>query len=205
MALPSLTWSQKYRKGISWMLVSGFLFLLLFSTHSWERDSPIDLLFEVAGLFLIVVCTFGRLWSSVYASGYKDEMIITSGPYSTVRNPLYLFSFIGVVGMGLVSENLLVLVLAPLFFLLHYRFVVRSEERYLLTKFGEVYADYLKRVPRFIPRLRLLKEPEFYQVNIQVYRRSLLDATMFIWLYIVFHFIERLQQMGILPIFFRVP
>jgi len=28
---------------------------------------------------------------------------------------------------------------------------------------------------------------------------------MFIWLYIVFHFIERLQQMGVLPILFRVP
>ena len=205
MPLPSLTWSQKYRKGVSWVLVFGFLFLLLFSTHSWERDSPIDLLFEVAGLFLIVVCTFGRLWSSVYASGYKDEMVITSGPYSAVRNPLYFFSFIGVVGMGLVSENLLVLVLAPLVFLLYYQFVIRSEERYLLIKFGEVYADYLKKVPRFIPRLRLLNEPEFYQVDIRVYRRSLLDATMFIWLYIVFHFIERLQQMGVLPILFRVP
>ncbi|MCG2738963.1 MAG: isoprenylcysteine carboxylmethyltransferase family protein [Syntrophaceae bacterium] len=205
MTLPGLTWSQRHRKSVSWIFVTALLFLLLFSTHSWERNNPIDLFFEVAGLFLIVVCTFGRLWASVYACGYKDELVIESGPYSTVRNPLYLFSFIGVVGMGLVSENLLILLLASLFFLVYYRFVVRSEERYLLTKFGERYADYLRRVPRFIPRLRLLQEPDSYLVNVRVYRKSLLDATMFIWLYIVFHFIERLQQMGILPIFFRVP
>lgn len=205
MTLPGLTWSQKYRKSISWVFICGLLFLLLFSAHSWERDSPIDLLFELAGLFLIVVCTFGRLWTSIYACGYKDEQVLESGPYSAVRNPLYLFSFIGVVGMGLVSENLLILLLAPLTFLAYYLFVVRSEEEYLSAKFGEVYTDYLRRVPRFIPKPNLLKEPDFYLVNVRVYRRSLLDATMFIWLYIVFHLIERLQQMAVLPILFRVP
>lgn len=205
MTMPGMTWSQKHRKGISWALVFGFLFLLLFSTHSWERDNPIDIFFEIAGLFLIVICTFGRLWSSLFASGYKDEMIITSGPYSVVRNPLYVFSFIGVLGMGLVSENLLILVLAPLIFLIHYQIVVRSEERFLLARFGEVYAEYLKKVPRFITRMRLLKEPDFYQVNVRVFRRSLLDATMFIWLYIIFHFIEKLHYMGALPVLFRVP
>jgi len=153
MALPGLTWSQRYRKGISWVSVSVFLFLLLFSTHSWERDSPVDLLFELAGLVLLVVCTFGRLWASLYASGYKDEVVIERGPYAAVRNPLYLFSFIGVVGMGLVSENLLVLGLAPLVFLVYYPFVVRSEERFLLARFGAAYADYLRRVPRFVPAL----------------------------------------------------
>ncbi|MEW6595052.1 MAG: isoprenylcysteine carboxylmethyltransferase family protein [Thermodesulfobacteriota bacterium] len=203
--LPGLTWSQRYRNGISWALIAAFLFLLLFTTHSWARDSLIDLFFEAAGLVLIVVCTFGRLWASVYASGYKDEVVIESGPYAMVRNPLYLFSFIGVVGMGLVSENLLILALAPLVFLVYYPFVVRSEERFLLARFGAAYADYLRRVPRFIPNWRLLREPEVYQVNVRVYRRSLLEATMFIWLYLAFHFIERLQHMGVLPVLFRVP
>ncbi|OGQ99370.1 MAG: hypothetical protein A2505_04365 [Deltaproteobacteria bacterium RIFOXYD12_FULL_55_16] len=90
-------------------------------------------------------------------------------------------------------------------FLLHYRIVIQLEGRYLLARFGEVCAEYQKKVPHFIPRLSLLKEPDFYQVNVRVYRRSLLDATMFIWLYILFHFIERLQQMDVLPILFRVP
>jgi protein-S-isoprenylcysteine O-methyltransferase Ste14 len=205
MTLPGLTWSQRYRKGVSWVFVAVLLFLLLFTTHSWVRDSLIDLLFEVTGHALIVICTFGRLWASVYASGYKDEVVIESGPYAVVRNPLYLFSFIGVVGMGLVSENLLILTLAPLAFLLYYPFVIRSEERYLLARFGAAYADYLRRVPRFIPNWRLLREPVVYRVNVRVYRRSLLEATMFLWFYLAFHFIERLQHMGVLPVLFRVP
>jgi protein-S-isoprenylcysteine O-methyltransferase Ste14 len=36
-----------------------------------------------------------RLWCSLYISGYKNSQLITSGPYSLCRNPLYFFSFVG--------------------------------------------------------------------------------------------------------------
>ena len=205
MKLPSLTISQKYRMWVSKIFALLMLGLVLFSSHSWARDSLLDTLFESSGLVLIVFCTFGRLWASLYVGGYKNEKVIDLGPYSMVRNPLYFFSFLGTLGLGLVSENILFLGSATLLFLFYYPFVIFSEEEYLLAKFGDDYAAYMRRTPRFIPNPRLLREPEFYEVNVKVFKRHTLDATMFIWFYLLFHFIEKLQQMGVLPVWFRVP
>ncbi|MFA7382595.1 MAG: hypothetical protein WC001_04020 [Desulfurivibrionaceae bacterium] len=63
----------------------------------------------------------------------------------------------------------------------------------LLAKFSNDYAAYLGRTPRFIPNPRLLREPEFYEVSVRVFKRYTLDATMFIWFYLLFHFIKKLQ------------
>lgn len=83
---------------------------------------------ELVGLVLLAVACCGRIWSLVFVIGKKNAQLVTEGPYSAVRNPLYVFSFIGAVGFGLAAGNpTLALVVAALF-AAYYRGVVRHEE-----------------------------------------------------------------------------
>lgn len=200
-----MTFAQRYRMIFTRLLAALLLLLLLFTDHSWKDTSLIDLLFEMTGLILIILCTFGRLWASVYVSGHKNEMVVDLGPYSIMRNPLYFFSLVGSVGLGLASENLLVLVVVTVMFAFYYPFVIKSEECYLLATLGKAYQDYMDRVPAFFPRWRNLREADNYEVNVRVFSRSLVDATMFLLLFLVMHFIEKLHGIGLLPVLFRIP
>ena len=103
----------------------------------------------------LVVWTFrtlgGNLTDTVVTR--KDHSLVTSGPYRHVRHPFYLAFAIGLVGVSLVTANWFVLVtgIVPFVFL-----VVRTriEEQKLIERFGVEYQDYMRRVGRFVPRLR---------------------------------------------------
>ena len=181
------------------------ILIVVFTSHSFQQETTIDTGFEIVGLFLLTICSMGRLWALMYISGYKSKGIITDGPYSIVRHPLYMFSLIGAVGIGFASENLLVLGLIVIFYFLYYPLTILAEEEKLANKFGEVYLEYMKHTPRFLPNLRLYKEPESYKVNTAQFFKNFIDGLWFMWIFILLHFIEKLQTSGVIPILFRVP
>ena len=76
--------------------------------------------------------------------------LVTDGPFRWSRNPLYLALTLIYAGVGLIADDLWILVLlVPLLLLLHWGVVVR-EERYLEAKFGEAYRRYKERVRRWL-------------------------------------------------------
>lgn len=80
--------------------------------------------------------------------------LVAVGPYRFVRNPMYVAGIIALFGWILWSPSL-PLILAPfLFFTAAHLFVTGYEEPTLKKKFGAVYEDYCKRVPRWIPKLK---------------------------------------------------
>lgn len=181
------------------------LLLLLFTGHSFSRGGKTDILLEITGLFLLSICSFGRLWALMYISGNKRRELITEGPYSIVRHPLYLFSLIGAVGIGLASENLLVLALIITFYLFYYPFSIVTEEIKLTKKFGNTYLEYMKKTPRFLPKFSLYEEPEQFSVKTAAFARNFVDCMWFIWIFLLIHLIEMLQDSGILPVIWRIP
>lgn len=187
-------------------VLAGFLAVLLLLTDNyWTQHRFIEVLFETFGLCFATVGAFGRLWASVYISGYKVKKLAKEGPYSIVRNPLYLFSLIGAVGIALASESLLITAIVIMAFLLYYPFVVAREENRLAAKHGEGYEEYARRTPRFIPKLSLYQEPKTYVINVPKHRQALLDATFFIWIYVALQLINHAHEAGLLPILFRIP
>ena len=79
---------------------------------------------------------------------------VLAGPYLRVRNPLYAGIVLAVAGaaVGARSSALAGATLA-LAVVLHV-WVVRVEEPRLRARFGAAYAEYLLRVPRWLPTLR---------------------------------------------------
>ena len=122
-----------------------------------------------------------------------------------VRHPLYFFSLVGALGVGLASENVLVLVLVLAFYLTYYPPTIRAEEAKLTERLGQDYVRYMQRVPRFVPRLALYKEPSLFHVKTSRFVRNFGDAAWFVWVFILLHLIESLQVWGVLPVLWRVP
>lgn len=82
----------------------------------------------------------------------QENRIITDRLYGLVRHPQYTGLFIGIFGEGIVHwPTIFSIVLFPVI-VLAYTMLARSEERKMLTQFGETYEVYQRRVPRFIPR-----------------------------------------------------
>jgi protein-S-isoprenylcysteine O-methyltransferase Ste14 len=183
----------------------GCFLILLVSDHSWPRNSLIDLLLEFCGFIFIGICILGRLWCTLYICGYKSKQVITQGPYAIVRHPLYLLSFIGAIGIGMASENLLVLAILTAAFLFYYPLVMLAEERKLIAKFGQTYLSYVRNVPRFLPRRFRLYEPEVYPTKPRLFLKSIRDAMWFFWFFMIVQLIERLHIMDVLPVYFKVP
>ncbi len=91
------------------------------------------------------------------ASGHvdKNEQLATTGPYAYVRNPLYLGSIVLAIGFAAAARDVVIALLIVLMFVLIYVPTIRSEERYLRTRFPG-YSAYAHAVPRLVPHtLRL--------------------------------------------------
>jgi hypothetical protein len=101
----------------------------------------------------VILCLIGaslRFWASGYLR--KDARPAVGGPYSLVRNPLYLGTFLMAVGLIWSLGNNVLLAIVTILFAAVYHFIILDEENKLKTIFGEPYAIYCRCVPRFIPR-----------------------------------------------------
>lgn len=90
--------------------------------------------------------------AEIYASA-AESVLVTSGPYAYVRNPLYLGATIALIGWTLLLRSV-ILVIATVFMIIHFVLVAKWEERELLSRFGDRYEAYRRVTPLFLPRLR---------------------------------------------------
>jgi protein-S-isoprenylcysteine O-methyltransferase Ste14 len=196
---------ENYRLPLTWGGGILVLALLLLTGGRWEGPlSAVSSALFAAGMFLVGIASMGRLWCALYIAGYKDEQLVTEGPYAMCRNPLYLFSLVGAVGVGLCTETLTIPAVAAVLFASAYPMVIRSEEDRLAQRFGEPYKAYWRRTPAFWPRIGLLHEPDTYVVNPKVFRRNMFDALWFVWMIGFLEIVEELHELGMLPIVFNL-
>jgi len=178
-----------------------FLLVFLFSEPALEVTGWEALLF-LFGLILVGIATVGRLWCGLYISGRKSSTLVTHGPYSVSRNPLYFFSFLGAIGLGLATEIITLALLLSLSFLLSYRTVILTEERFLEDKFGDSFRSYCATVPRFLPKWRQLNDLETLVVAPKIFLRSVSEALWFAGLVGLLEFIEALKALIGVPSYF---
>ena len=116
----------------------------------------------VIGFCIVASGEFIRFWGvSIAGSETRTTgtvggtYLITNGPFSYVRNPLYLGNMLLYAGVGVMSMALFpwLFVLALAWFYLQYYLIVTIEEEYLAERFGAAYAEYRTKVRRFLPRL----------------------------------------------------
>jgi len=195
---------EKKRKILTWLLGIVLFLLVLFSESYWEQKIIVSDILFLFGVMLVGVATIGRLWCLLYISGYKTNTLIQCGPYSVCRNPLYFFSCLGGVGVGLASETLILPGIILVGFALYYPLLIRAEERKLHNLYGKEFEDYVNVTPRFFPLFRAFKEPNEYTLRPRAFRKGLFDALWFVWLVGILELIEAFHEYEVLPVLLRL-
>jgi protein-S-isoprenylcysteine O-methyltransferase Ste14 len=96
--------------------------------------------------------TLGQQWS-LAARVLEGHKLVTQGPYSIVRNPIYTGMFGMLLATGLAVSHWIGLVMAIVVFAIGTVIRVRSEEKLLREMFGVEFDKYASTVPAVIPFL----------------------------------------------------
>lgn len=158
----------------------------------------------LSGFFIALCGELLRIWAVSYAgsetrttSGVGGTYLVTQGPYSIVRNPLYIGNIMIYTGLGIMSMSLFpyLQIFAFIFFIFQYYCIILSEEEFLQSKFTSVYTDYKSYVGRFIPLFKKLPDRIRSGLKLNVAsgikseRRSLQAMVIVASLIIIFYFV----------------
>ncbi|HZT38161.1 MAG TPA: methyltransferase [Bryobacteraceae bacterium] len=146
----------KLRVPAGFLLLAAFLYLAAPNARSLAVGAPV----AFCGLLL-------RGWAAGHLE--KNRQLAVSGPYAYVRNPLYLGTLVAAAGFVVAARRWELGVIFAAAFALIYLPVIELEEQHLRQLFPS-YADYARRVPLLVPRLR--KPPHPRRFRWELYRRN---------------------------------
>jgi len=118
----------------------------------------------ILSAFILAIGLFLVLWSILHFIKVKGTPVpfnpppklVTTGPYTYVRNPMLTGLFILLFGLGILFRSIsLVFIFTPIFILLNVLELRAVEEPELEKRLGKEYLEYKKRVPMFIPWLKV--------------------------------------------------
>jgi protein-S-isoprenylcysteine O-methyltransferase Ste14 len=205
MKIALMEFIARYRTKLSKALGLVYILVFTFSEKKLETAMPaMSGMMIFTGIIFIGSAIVGRLWCAQYIAGRKTKSLITEGPYSVCRNPLYFFSLLGGTGVGLCTESLILTLVILAVFAVIYPITILNEERLLLRTHGKPYEDYMSTVPRFFPKLSLFSEPAEYLVNTKIFRREMADTLFFAFTVGLFEMIEELVNIGVIRTFFSL-
>lgn len=144
------------------IILTGLLYLF---PHLYARSLFWDNIFDFFGLLLVLKGTFLRM----AARGFKKEhssqskSLVSQGPYSLTRNPMYLGSFLIGAGFVLIVWPFWLLPVFAFLFYARFNKQMLIEEKFLEENFGVAYKQYCRQVPRLFPRWKKILEMDVRQ------------------------------------------
>ncbi len=117
------------------------------------KGSPhFDLLHILSNLFIFGgFILLSASWRVLYQA-QRTHKLATTGPYAHVRHPQYDGFVLIMFGFLLQWPTILTLLMFPVLAWMYVR-LAQSEEREVLSEFGDAYARYAKVTPAFLPRV----------------------------------------------------
>lgn len=138
---------------IAILLIIGMMFFPRLYPQNPVLDDALD--------FLGVILVLKGLFLRMIGRGHKKKFsragmgLVTSGPYTIIRNPMYLGTYLIFIGFTVMLCPLWGSIIFSVLFYLRFRRQIRKEEAHLKRLFGEEYTKYCERTPAFFPRITL--------------------------------------------------
>ncbi len=180
----------KHRDTLPLPFIILAVFILIFTKPTFNTLNVRLSLFVTGGIIILIGESI-RIWAVGYSGGTTRskkliaDRLVTEGPYSIVRNPLYVANFLIAFGFSLMANAAIVIPIVIIYFAIEYYPIVRREEYFLLEKFGDTYSLYLRDVPRFFPKKFKTKKAVYDPAALKGERWTILGIALMLILMIV--------------------
>ena len=145
------------------IIITGFLFAF---RNLYSHNSFLDDALDFIGFIVLLTGILLRMSARGHkkAHSHKSEKLVMTGPYTFVRNPMYLGSFLMGAGFILMVWPWWSLPIFGGLFYARFNKQIVKEEKYLSKLDGEKYDRYCKRIHRFFPSIRHLPQARLRKV-----------------------------------------
>lgn len=179
------------------LLLAPVFALAIARVHFLFRSHVADQGWEVACVLLSLAGWALRVYTvGVAAPGtsgrntrqHKAASLNTTGPYSVVRNPLYIANGVIALGLALFPHSWIAPPAVTLLAVAYYACIVQGEEAYLRARFGAAFETWSARIPAAIPAFssyvpadrpfawKIAARREFYALTLILVLPILLDV-----------------------------
>ncbi len=128
---------------------------------AYFSDQSSNLFLTLLGILMIIIGliiritaihTLGKFFTAT-ARTTNEHLLITSGPFSIMRHPSYAGAILVITGVPVLLNNLITFFSTILLLFFAYDFRIKSEEKVLISTFGEKYLQYSLKVKKIVPHL----------------------------------------------------
>jgi protein-S-isoprenylcysteine O-methyltransferase Ste14 len=196
---------QKKRLIVLWMGAIAFVLLIIFSRPQLLETTFANVVLGQVGLLLILAGIFGRLWSILYVGGRKNKQLVTTGPYSMTRNPLYFSSMLSIVGVCMLFGSVFITLLFPAIMFCLFIYTAKREAGYLRHLFGSQYDNYARNTPLFWPKFSRIQNEREVIISTYTLVSTFRDALFLIAFIPLSELLDYLHSNGYLVARFVVP
>jgi len=165
-----------------------YLALIAATAVVGPREIPVGwhYLAGLAGFIFVALACLGRIWCSLFIAGHKDEVLVTTGPYALCRHPLYSFSVLGALGLGLTSRSALLCIAVVVLIMALVVYAAACEEQFLADSFPDEFKAYVVATPnKWLPKSTRTPLPAVLDVRPAVFWKAFLDAGSFFVLWVL--------------------
>ncbi len=198
-------WAFRARGLVGALFVAGFGAAALCSPPHFTADSWGAVACNCAGWVLFTAGALMRFWSTLYIGGRKLHTLACEGPYSIVRNPLYVGTFLVWSSAAVYFQSITLGVGVALGIAFYRFFAVPGEEKQLAATLGEPYEQYLRTVPRFIPRPSLWRSPTTITVTVHGLWLECRRASRWVWVPVLAEIVNHLRVVEGWPHWWMLP
>ena len=126
-----------------------------FNLEFWAWLRIIGILIAIASLFYFYAIhkALGANWSPTLEIRKGHELIKT-GPYRTIRHPMYAQIWLWTIAQALIVSNIVAGFSGILIWAILYFSRIRGEEDMMIQNFGSEYMDYVQRTGRVFPKMK---------------------------------------------------